>query len=271
MLSTLGVEKETYHKNSIDDKPLDAGNHLDDDGSNENLITEYQKKMLSSSLWSSHDIKILKDWAEQAHVYVWLHDKASRFYTIIDLCTAIPVIAIGVVTGTANFANQDTLIAMIFGSLILTGGLITTIVKYTKVTELKEQHHRQCLDWKKFYRNIKLETNKPPLERSHKRTFIDLMKKEFDRLEDEMPNIPIRYIKQFKKKYRITTMSLPLVLTNMKELETYQPSETDQIDSQDDQIEEEKNDELVIRMKFIEKYQREPTENELKDLMQILV
>lgn len=259
------MDFKTNRKNNLIDQPIT--NAVLNPEDTDNMITEDQKKMLANGHWTSHDIKILKDWAEQAQVYAWLHDKSSRYYTTIDLCTAIPVIAIGVVTGTANFANQDPFIAMIFGALILSGGLITTIVKYTKVIEFKEQHHRQFVDWKKFYRNIKAETNKPPIERSHKKTFIDIMKKEFDRLEDDMPDIPIRYLKQFKKRFNTTTISLPLILSKLQELDTFQPTDTDISTNNVDEAEEDKRDELVIRMKFIEQYNREPTENELQDLI----
>ena len=57
-------------------------------------------------------------------------------------------------------------------------------------------------------------------------------------------------------------MSLPLILSEMRPIDTFMPTDTD-VSSNEEQ--EDHNDEFVLRMRFIEKFQREPTNMELKD------
>lgn len=229
----------------------------------EELTPEDLEKMQYHGKWTSHDTLILKEWAEHANSFTILHDKSTRYYKMIDLFTSIPVIAIGVATGSASFAQIDPFYSMILGISILLSGLVTTIVKYMEIAKLREQHLRQSKDWSKFYRNIKLELQKPPRERSHKKTFIDMMKKEYDKLYEEMPLIPSKFLKRYKKKLVTNDIALPLTLANVAELETYQQSSTDIItEVQILPIDE-------IRNKFLKEFHREPSKDELNDLCNI--
>jgi|SRR3989338_4430381 len=236
-----------------------VNNELDD----KDLTPEELEKMQFHGKWTSHDTIILKEWAEHANSFTILHDKSTRYYKMIDLFTSIPVIAIGVATGSASFANIDPFYSMILGISILLSGLVTTIVKYMEIAKLREQHLRQSKDWSKFYRNIKLELQKPPRERSHKKTFMDMMKKDYDKLYEEMPLIPSKFLKRYKKKLGVNDIALPLTIADIKGLDTYQQTSTDIIT----EIPLSNIDE--IRNKFIEEYHREPSQEELNDLLKL--
>ena len=55
--------------------------------------------------------------------------------------------------------------------------------------------------WDKFYRNIKIELAKHPLERIDVTHMIKMSKEEFDRLMETSPSIPEKIVNQFKNNF----------------------------------------------------------------------
>ena len=54
---------------------------------------------------------------------------------------------------------------MIVGGFNILAGIITTVQQFLKITQLNEAHRVSSIAWDKFYRNIKIEIAKHPVER----------------------------------------------------------------------------------------------------------
>jgi hypothetical protein len=111
------------------------------------------------------------------------------------------------VTGTANFAQDKipqeylSMATMVIGSVNLIAGILTTIQQFLKISELNESHRVSSISWGKFYRNIKTELAKSPVERTPVTQLIKSAKEEFDRLIETSQSIPKHVVALFKETF----------------------------------------------------------------------
>lgn len=154
--------------------------------------------------WSPQHEAILIEWADKATCYKWLHEKTHREFSKKNRWFTIPVIIMSTITGTANFAQDRfppeylNLATMAIGSINLIAGILTTVQQFLKISELNESHRVSSISWGKFYRNIKVELAKSPIERTPVSQMIKVSKEEFDRLIETSQSIPKHIVKLFK-------------------------------------------------------------------------
>jgi len=158
-------------------------------------------------VWGAEHEKILVEWADKAMCYHWLHSKSNQKYSYINLWFTIPVIIISTVTGTLNFAQEKfpadyrSWVSTGIGSLNIIAGIITTIHQYFKYVELNESHRVSSVGWSKFYRNIRVELARRPIERMNVSKMLRINKEEYDRLMETSPDIPNDIIQNFKHEF----------------------------------------------------------------------
>jgi hypothetical protein len=110
-------------------------------------------------------------------------------------------------TGTANFAQDrfpesaKNYASMAIGAVNIFAGILTTIQQFLKIGELNEAHRVASISWDKFYRNIKVELAKSPIERINVDQMIKMCKEEFDRLMETSPVIEDQVISLFQKTF----------------------------------------------------------------------
>ena len=156
--------------------------------------------------WKEEEEKILEEWADKAQCFEWMHQKNHNIYKRKNGRFTIPVIIISTLTGTANFAQDRvpqeyvSLFVMVVGSLNIIAGIVTTVSQYLKISELNESNRVAYLSWGKFYRDVKTELLKHPLDRMRPKELLKLSKNEYDRLVEISPPIPQKIIDEFNSK-----------------------------------------------------------------------
>jgi hypothetical protein len=176
---------------------------MTDDFIESDVVTDEPTKTLTIE-WTPEHEGILIEWADKAMCYRWLHSKSNNLYARLNAWYTIPVIIISTITGTANFAQErvpvayQNYFAMVVGTFSIAAGIITTIQQFLKITQLNEAHRVSSIAWDKFYRNIKIELAKHPMERMEVRQMIKMSKEEYDRLMETSPNIPEKIVGEFK-------------------------------------------------------------------------
>lgn len=174
---------------------------MDDTNLNESTTEETP---LIEYKWTNDHENILIDWADKAMCYRWLHSKNYEKYRKLNTWFTIPVIIMSTLTGTANFAQERVPIdmrgyySMIVGGVNIVAGVVTTIQNFLKISELNESHRIASISWDKFYRKIKVELAKPPIERQSVEVYLKHCTEEFDRLMETSPEIDQNIIKMFK-------------------------------------------------------------------------
>ncbi len=255
--------------------------------------------------WKEEEEKILREWADKAQCYEIMNTKSHEIYNFRNTLFVIPVIIISTITGTANFAQDRVpadklnIFVMVVGAFNILAGIITTIGQYLKIAELNESYRVGALQWGKFYRNIKTELIKHPLDRMEPSSMLSMCKEEFDRLMEIYPTIPPRVINEFNSKFKdksdiskpeICDVIEPTPVFNMSseerqemirqltETELKEDETTENIISgnEDNKSVEEINNEIAIKVdKFKQTFYkingRYPTEDELKDMLNAFV
>ena len=196
--------------------------------------------------WHKQQEVVLKKWAETASSYRYLHDRSFQKYTSQNMWFAIPVIILSTITGTANFAQASfpdsakAIAPAIIGSLNLAAGLITTIAQFLRVSELLEGHRVASVAYGKFSRNITVELSLPVEERTRGGTeFLNNCRSELDKLIEQSPNIPIKILKKFEKKFKDKEFMRPDIL-EISAVEIYIPDDEEQRKEREKIFKEEK-------------------------------
>ena len=238
--------------------------------------------VISSNLddrWTEDDDKILKEWVDKSACFKWMHEKSYKIYKRSYFRQMIPVIVISTITGAANFAlnrlSQDDQekATLVIGGLNIITGIISTVSQFLKTSEYKEAHNIAAKSWDKFNRNLKLELQRNPNERTDKKELFSISVKEYDRLVEISPDIPTVVIKEFQLLYRnsidlvkpeITGFLIPSKIYSPKvELNDHNLDQPDII----------MNEELIAKRDFIDKfknkYGRAPTNEEVSEHLEL--
>lgn len=223
-----------------------------------------EKQETQNDIWLEEDELILQQWSDISICYKWMHSQAFNKYRRIFLGMTIPVIIISTITGTANFAQEQlpleyrSTFLMVVGSLNIIVGIVSTIMQFIKVNELKEAFNMSIKNWDKYHRNIQLELMKNPENRTGKSTMLEFAKKEFDRLIDLSPEIPSDVIKLFNLKFKDNTLFKPDICDNLSPTIIYRKKAEIKIDI---------DKTLEVKEKFKERNGRYPNDEELKDIL----
>ncbi len=173
--------------------------------------------------WTEDHENILVEWADKAMCYRWLHGRAHQRFSKANTWFTIPVIIMSTLTGTANFAQDKfsgvtkEYVVVAIGAVNILAGIITTIQQFLKISELNEAHRVSSLSWDKFYRNIKVDLAKSPIERTPVIQMLKSSKEEFDRLMETSPAIPIKVTKEFKSEFSCPSKEKHLVTEELKQ------------------------------------------------------
>ena len=191
----------------------------------------------SREYWKEEEENILRELADKAQCYELMHSKSHDIYASKNTFFVIPVIIISTLTGTANFAQDrvptkyQNIFVMVVGSFNILAAIITTIAQYLKIAELNESYRVGTLQWGKFYRNIKMELIKHPLDRMNPSTMLSMCKEEFDRLLEIYPNIPKKVIEEFKSKFnKNTEISKPEICDVIEATTIFQMTKEERIE-----------------------------------------
>ena len=196
------------------------------------------KPNVRESYWKEEEEDLLRQWADKAQCYQWLHMRARDIYQRKNSWYTIPVIVISTFVGTASFAQERfpeedrKYVAMGVGSLSIVAGVISTISQFLKVSELNEAHRVAALSWGKFYRSVKTEITRHPLDRTCPTILINANKEEFDRLVEISPPLPKKVIAEFNHKFkRLTDLTKPEICDSLMPTQAYEitPEEREEI------------------------------------------
>lgn len=256
----------------------------------ENQETQILATLKKRNFWKEEEELLLRSWADKAQCYQWMHMRSHEIYQRKNALYTIPVIIISTITGTANFAqdrfgeDQRKYVTMGIGTLSILAGIISTISQFLKISELNEAHRVASLSWGKFYRNIKTELSRHPLDRFGPLEFIKMSKEEYDRLVEISPFMPKKVIKDFNIKFKKNLdLTKPEICDILSATQIFELTEEERKKIADEVIENEDpsrrnttettNEEIERRSKFVNTFfeinGRHPDEEEINRLFTV--
>ncbi len=235
--------------------------------------------MENRSYWKEEEELILRDWADKSQIYELFHAKAHAMYKKKNAGYVIPVIIISTLTGTANFAQSripegfQGAYTMIIGGMNIIAAIVTTVSQFLKISELNEAHRVAALSWGKFYRNVRTDLTKHPLDRPDPHNTLKIAKEEFNRLLEISPLVPKTIIQEFNDKFQDNDeISKPEICDHIVPTPVYQMTREErgvmiQLIQNIAAENEAKEDEQLTKFKqnFFKANNRNPTDEEIAD------
>ena len=160
--------------------------------------------------WCQEHENLLRDWAEKARAYSWLHHKSGQHYMRINAGLTIPLIILSTGTASANFTmvgntSLNEHAGIVFPLLIGASGVVTAVlsamISFLKTNEMQSKHEESHRNFNKFFRNICMELSMPPIQRRRALDACRTFREEFDRLISEAPTIPSGVVRLFNKEF----------------------------------------------------------------------
>lgn len=159
--------------------------------------------------WHMQQEVLLKEWAEVASCFRWLHDRSHQKYKRQNMWFVLPVIVLSTFTGTLSFAQNSfpaslqIYVPMGVGALNIIAGMLGTIAQFLRVGQLLEGHAAASIAFGKLSRGIRVELALPRKERNTGgRDFLKICRTELDRLMEQSPSIPIPILTLFEKIFK---------------------------------------------------------------------
>ena len=191
-----------------------------------------EKKIeLEDKSWHDQQSKLLKNWAEVASSYRWMHNQAYMIYKKKNLWFMIPLIIMSTVTGTANFAQSTfpesirPYVPQIIGAINLISAIMTTIYQFLKISEFMESHRISSINYGKLARTITVELNLPVKDRnSGGAECVKVSRTEIDRLIEQSPSIPKHVLAMYEDRFAGQGLSEPEIVV-INRVDVYQDKE----------------------------------------------
>lgn len=200
------------------------------EGTDDGSASQSGKKPKRPKVWHPQQEVVLKQWAEIATSFRWLHHQAHINFSNKSFWITLPVIVISSITGTMNFAQSSfppdfaSYVPLVIGSFNLIAGVMTTVQSYLRLSELAEGHRVASVMFGKLSRNIRVELMLPTTERTMDGDdFIAMCRSELDRLTEQSPDIPKKIEKRFAVKFEdlLQTDFYPPELLQLHPVEVY--------------------------------------------------
>lgn len=196
------------------------------------IPVEVVKKTPVVAKWGDSEEELLAKWADKATCYRWMHDKAEKMYSRLNMIMTIPVIVLSTLTGTANFGMSSTVpkemqtyAQLGIGGVSLITGIISTVANFLRYAQGMEAHRGAAISWGKLYRKISVELSLPRTQREPSMDFLLVCRSELDRLIEQSPSIPDSIIDDFTKEFPGVELTAPVKWNDLEKTIVYVPKE----------------------------------------------
>lgn len=184
--------------------------------------------------WKTEEEQIIKQWADKALCYQWMHSRCREIYQKKNAWYTIPVIIISTITGTANFAQDrfsddiKQYVVMGIGTLSIIAGIVTTIYQFLQISELNEGYRAASISWTKLHNNLKNMILRHPLDRISPYHAIKMYNDEYEHLCEISPPIIKKVIEQFNYKFKNNAeLTKPEICCRLESTNIYEMSATE--------------------------------------------
>jgi len=170
--------------------------------------------------WTKEQEYLMAQWSDVASCYRWLHDRAEKKYSKLNMSITIPVIILSTLTGAANFAvgsfippdavDVKNYVGAGLGALSIGAGIMTTLGNFFQFAQKSESNRVAGIAWGKFQRLVSVELAIHPDNRIEAMDFLGICRQDLDRLIEQSPPITDDIIKLFEEEFKeIPNLKVP--------------------------------------------------------------
>ena len=220
------------------------------------------RKKLNADSWSDNMEILMKKWGEKAAGLRFMHSHSGSKWKSFSNQLAISGIVVTGIASTlslvaASIEDENTKDALVFtvGGIGLFSTLIQSFKKFYNAEEKAASHSSVSKQFGSFYRYMTLQLGMSRQDRDAADILSNWALKEYERLQQEAPNLTGESIKLFKKKFNDPEQSIPDVVEEKFVIKVFKDAPIIKVNKQNETI----NDvELVVKN---EKCENEKCEN----------
>jgi len=182
--------------------------------------------------WTKNLESYLKEVGEHSLCLSMLHKNCESKYSHKALCIDLPVIILSTICGSLTLSAKNLFgetyeddALKIVGGLSLITSTLGTIQAYFSFSRRAENHRNSYLEYAKLYRFVKVELGLPRESRIRPKDLLKLVNDNFERLNELSPLVDKKSIKNFKGKYKKSTIERPPIVNGLEEIGIYTNSE----------------------------------------------
>jgi hypothetical protein len=199
------------------------------------IVPKEARKKKFMNGWTKPQEELMATWGDIAACYRWMHDKADKHFTFLNMSMSIPIIILSTLTGTANF-GIDSIVgdnpthkkyaSFVIGSVSLIAGILGTLSNFLRFAQYQESHRVAGVSWGKFQRLIAVELAIHPNDRADCMDFLKICRAELDRLIEQSPAIPTSIVHAFEKKFgKIESIQKPEICGDIDHTQVFRDTE----------------------------------------------
>lgn len=191
------------------------------------------KKKINAASWSDHMEDLMKAWGEKAAGLRWMHNQSAGIWKAFSdrlSLTGIVLTTLGSAAAFGSAGSQNSEMVMYgLGALGLAASLVQSLKKFYQADEKAAEHQAIAKQFGSFYRAMTLELGMGREDRRPSDELSGWAAKEYDRLQQEAPNISGGVVKSFKNTFKSST-NIPDIAQTEFEIKVYgRPDEEDEV------------------------------------------
>lgn len=186
--------------------------------------------------WSDQLEQLLAEEGEKCLSYNWLHRESQKQFDFNNQALTIPAIILGTVNGSISVGSQAIFgdwvgASVVIGFIGILTAILNTLNSFFNNAKRSESHRISALSYEKINRLIMIELALCRSERLPPDQLINIIKSDFDKLNDIAPPITDNIINKYKlifKDYEISKPSIcngldRIIINRISNLDTPNP------------------------------------------------
>lgn len=204
------------------------GTGISTDNQDENTINKLDAIILNNG-WNDKNEVLIVSIGENSASFKWMHDKCSHQYSLYNKILSITVILFNSVLSAESLIpseNTNYTIILIQKVLIYIVTLLSVVSNFLKFEELSTKHSNSSSGFSELYHDIQQQMCMYRKDRSNAVKYISNILKKYDSLIAASPNITNAILKQFKKQFQNSNISMPEIADKIQKIDIIvQPSD----------------------------------------------
>jgi hypothetical protein len=204
------------------------------------------RKKVNAASWNDNMEKLMKMWGEKAAGLRFMHNaSAGSWKKFSDKLSITSILVTGIASTlslvSTSIDDDDTKNSILFtvGGIGLVSTLLQSFKKFYNAEEKSADHNAVAKQFGSFYRYITLQLGMTREDRDPSDMLSSWALKEYERLQQEAPNLGGSSIALFKQLFDKNIQSFPDIAEDQFVINIYKPEEEKDEEDKDDDTEEE--------------------------------
>lgn len=173
-------------------------------------------KRVNADTWSDHMETLLKEWGEKAFALRWMHVQGARYWRKVDNRLNVLSILLGSIASMTSISSAEAtynpVVMYGVGALSMCGVFVQSIKRFYMSEQKASEHIGSARQYGKFHRTIALQLGMRRENRMSSEQIGDWALREYERIQQEAPEIQEHIIEEFKRTFDSSVTTYPDIL-----------------------------------------------------------